>query len=262
MNCPRCGHEVPDGARFCPTCGVALTAVMPAPTEIAPAASIVEIPASAEPAPPSAYDPPPAMTPAATISPTGVLETGPAMTPTEASAEGGSALGGVPPSMLPQGTVPVMVVAPPFAGFWRRAFACIVDGILINILLSPLYFGWVWPALTASSADRSPDEMDPAQAFAIMGTMMGYVLVAAVLETIYYAALDSSSYQASLGKMAFGIRITDLEGRRISFGRALLRRLARIVTAFTIGIGFLMVLWTRRRQTLHDMMVGTLVVRR
>jgi uncharacterized RDD family membrane protein YckC len=59
-----------------------------------------------------------------------------------------------------------------------------------------------------------------------------------------------------------GLQVTDLEGRRITFGKAVMRRVARTLTAFTLTIGFLMVLWTRRHQTLHDLLVGTLVTRR
>jgi uncharacterized RDD family membrane protein YckC len=61
--------------------------------------------------------------------------------------------------------------------------------------------------------------------------------------------------------MALGIIVTDLEGRRIGFGRATGRYFAKILSALILGIGFLMVAFTQRKQGLHDMIAGTLVVR-
>jgi uncharacterized RDD family membrane protein YckC len=63
-----------------------------------------------------------------------------------------------------------------------------------------------------------------------------------------------------VGKLAMGIRVTDLEGRRISFWRAVGRYAAKIVSAMILLIGFLMVAWTRRKQGLHDMLANTLVL--
>lgn len=63
-----------------------------------------------------------------------------------------------------------------------------------------------------------------------------------------------------MGKLALGIRVTDLEGRRISFPRALGRYFAKFLSAIILGVGFLMVAWTQRKQGLHDMICGTLVL--
>jgi hypothetical protein len=79
---------------------------------------------------------------------------------------------------------------------------------------------------------------------------------------LYYALLESSDAQATLGKRAVGIKVTDLDGNRISFGRATGRLFAHIISSFTLGIGFAMAAFTRRRQTLHDQIAGTLVVGR
>jgi uncharacterized RDD family membrane protein YckC len=78
---------------------------------------------------------------------------------------------------------------------------------------------------------------------------------------IYEAALESSSYQATLGKMALGLKVTDLEGRRISFARATGRHFAKILSGLMFFIGFIMAGFTQRKQALHDMIAGTLVVR-
>ena len=76
---------------------------------------------------------------------------------------------------------------------------------------------------------------------------------------LYEAFLESSSYQATQGKMIFGMKVTDLEGNRISFERATGRHFAKIVSGMILCIGFIMVGFTERKQGLHDMLAGTLV---
>ncbi len=78
---------------------------------------------------------------------------------------------------------------------------------------------------------------------------------------IYEAAMESSSKQATVGKMALGLKVTDLEGRRISFPRATGRHFAKYVSGMALLIGYIMAGFTERKQALHDMIAGTLVVR-
>jgi uncharacterized RDD family membrane protein YckC len=73
--------------------------------------------------------------------------------------------------------------------------------------------------------------------------------------------MESSSYQATLGKMIFGMKVTDLYGNRISFARATGRHFAKILSGMILGIGFIMVAFTERKQGLHDLLAGTLVRR-
>lgn len=253
MFCARCGRAVPEGARFCPNCGAAVT-VVALPDEApatAPAAAVSVPPAPMpESVPPAPFAPPPSAAPSAATPPAWALPSGGGAAP---------ALGypAIPDALI----APLPEPAPVYGGFWRRTIALILDGILLNVLMSPVYLAWVWPVMISAGRTR-PDDLDPNQALAIVGTCLGYLVVAGLVETAYFAFLESSSQQASLGKIALGLKLTDLEGRRITFGKAVLRRVARTLTAFTFGIGFLMMLWTRRRQTLHDLMAGTLVVRR
>ena len=79
---------------------------------------------------------------------------------------------------------------------------------------------------------------------------------------LYEALLESSPHQATLGKMALGIMVTDLDGDRVSFGRATGRFFAKYISALAVGVGFLMVIWRQKKQGLHDEIAATLVVRR
>jgi uncharacterized RDD family membrane protein YckC len=78
---------------------------------------------------------------------------------------------------------------------------------------------------------------------------------------LYFALMESSAKGATLGKMALGLRVTDLSGNRISFGRATGRYFGKIVSGMIFSIGYIMAGFTQQKQALHDIMAGCLVVR-
>jgi uncharacterized RDD family membrane protein YckC len=121
-----------------------------------------------------------------------------------------------------------------YAGFWKRFAALIIDSIVVSTatgILTAVTFGVAW--------------------FSIF-----------FLPWVYEAMMLSSEKQATLGKMVLGIAVTDLNGGRISFGRATGRHFAKWLSALILGIGFLMVAFTEKKQALHDMIADTLVVDR
>jgi uncharacterized RDD family membrane protein YckC len=133
--------------------------------------------------------------------------------------------------------------AMPYAGFWRRAGGYLIDYILVTVVLK---------LITAALLGGHPS-----------GALSRlYVVIGAAAACLYYALLESSDWQATLGKKAVGIKVTDLNGEQISFGRALGRVFAHIPSSLILGIGFLMAAFTERRQALHDKIAGTLVVLR
>ena len=77
---------------------------------------------------------------------------------------------------------------------------------------------------------------------------------------LYCVFTESSSLQGTFGKRAFGLRVTDQDGRRIGAGRALGRYLAHIFSVWLWLIGFVMTAFNDRRQALHDILAGTVVV--
>ncbi len=79
---------------------------------------------------------------------------------------------------------------------------------------------------------------------------------------LYFALMESSPKQATLGKMALRLIVTDLNGERVTFGRASGRYWGMILSAFTLGIGFFMCGWTQKRQCLHDILSGCLVLKK
>ena len=79
---------------------------------------------------------------------------------------------------------------------------------------------------------------------------------------LYEAFMMSSEWQATAGKRVMSIVVTDLDGGRISFARATGRHFAKYLSAFLLGIGFVMAAFTSKKQALHDMIAETLVVKR
>ena len=86
------------------------------------------------------------------------------------------------------------------------------------------------------------------------------ILALMIVGWLYFALMESSVNQATLGKMALGIKVTDLDGNRISFGRATGRYFGKIVSGMILYIGFIMAGFTEKKQALHDIMASCLVV--
>ena len=79
---------------------------------------------------------------------------------------------------------------------------------------------------------------------------------------IYFAFMESSARQATLGKQALGIIVTDLNGNRIYFGKATARYFGKFISGLILGIGYIMAGFTEKKQALHDMMARCLVVKK
>jgi uncharacterized RDD family membrane protein YckC len=109
-------------------------------------------------------------------------------------------------------------------------------------------------------------EFDPEnpESTAMAAAMMGGMVLAGIATTVagwlYFALMESSAKGATLGKRALGIKVTDMSGNRISFGRATGRYFGKIVSGVILYIGFLMAGFTQQKQALHDIMASCLVV--
>lgn len=140
-----------------------------------------------------------------------------------------------------------------YAGFWPRFAAYFIDtlvvgigsfviGVAINVALLALDIGL--------------------GLFALGEGALFYVnfIVGLVFGWVYSAAMESSPSQGTLGKMALSIQVTDLGGNRISFARATGRYFGKTISGLVLCIGFLMVIFTEKKQGLHDKMAGCLVI--
>ena len=138
-----------------------------------------------------------------------------------------------------------------YAGFWRRLGAYFIDYILMFIVQALLIF--------LHGLLLYPDVAEPESLSAVYGPLTVAAIYVICL-WLYFAGMESSSKQATLGKMALGIKVTDLQGNRISFWRATGRNFGKLVSVLGLGIGLLMVGFTAKKQGLHDKMAGCLVI--
>jgi uncharacterized RDD family membrane protein YckC len=152
-----------------------------------------------------------------------------------------------------------------YAGFWRRFVASLIDGFVLGIVEFVIFIPilgvlGVGIGMSAMNAETNVEENAAMILAFILGPILFAVIIASVAGWLYFALMECSSRQATLGKMALGIRVTDLVGGRISFGRATGRYFGKIVSAAIIYIGFIMAGFTQQKQALHDIMAGCLVV--
>ena len=139
---------------------------------------------------------------------------------------------------------------PEYATFWHRLAAYLVDWVLAMAIFCPV--GFALGALGAL-AGQEAEEIN-------MIVQVVTNLVSLVVTWLYYALMESSSWQGTVGKRVIGIKVTDMNGDRISFARATGRYFAKIVSSIICLIGFIMAAFTERKQGLHDIMAGTLVL--
>ncbi|MDA1312397.1 MAG: RDD family protein [Acidobacteria bacterium] len=217
MHCPQCGHSNDDEYAFCKKCGASLG------RDDAESAPATRPPVIESPSPHAEVS---AATPAGPYASTA------AMTPT-ASAPAGQAT--------------------EYAGFWWRFLAMFIDGFVTAV---PNFFiSFAAQMVGVFAVLGSGQNEDVA---AVVGGIFGLLgaLLTVLISWLYEAGMVSSRYQATLGKMAVGIVVTDMNGGRISFGRATGRYFGKLLSAATLFIGYLMQPFTDRRQTLHDMLAG------
>lgn len=140
-----------------------------------------------------------------------------------------------------------------YAGFWRRFVAVLID--IIILMIGGAIVGGIFGFILGIVMILLGLDVGNIKSTA---NVMGFV-IGIILNWLYYTLLESSPKQATLGKRALGIIVTDLNGNRISFGKANGRYWGKIVSGIIVAIGFIMAGFTQKKQALHDIMAGTLV---
>jgi len=172
----------------------------------------------------------------------------------------GSSLSGA----LQPGAVPVILQPAPavrYAGFWRRFLAFYIDWVVIGGAIGGATYIIALPFVFVGVAAEGGISGTPSGAATALLGMMGFLwlILAVIAPWIYEAAMISSDKQATLGKRAVGIVVTDLEGNRITFGKATGRYFGKYLSSLILLIGFIMAAFTEKKQALHDIMAGCLL---
>jgi uncharacterized RDD family membrane protein YckC len=143
-----------------------------------------------------------------------------------------------------------------YAPIWRRGVAATIDIVTIVTVVLPgvIAFFWLVEVLTGWIG------MEPDDGRFLAG--MAAVLLWLIADWLYHAMMHSSPRQGTYGKYFMGLKVTGLAGEPIGFGQATGRHFAKFLSTFPLMVGFFIAPFTRRKQALHDMVAGTLVVRR
>ncbi len=157
----------------------------------------------------------------------------------------------------------------PYAGFWKRVAAALIDSLIIAIpcllvaglLLAPLIPS-ILSAISAASAAGTEATLPPELAASLNWRGYFLQLLNIVIYWLYFAYMESGPRQATWGKRALGIKVVGADGNRISFARATGRRFASYVSGIPMYFGFFMAGFTQKRQALHDLMADTYVVQK
>jgi uncharacterized RDD family membrane protein YckC len=133
-----------------------------------------------------------------------------------------------------------------YSGFWKRFAAFLIDSIIVSLVI--LILSAAMGFSVGIGGVGGPG-----------ASLLGILIVIAA-PWLYWAGMESSKHQATIGKMALGMAVTDQFSNRISFLRASARYFGKILSSMTLMIGFILAAFTQRKQALHDMLAGCLVV--
>ncbi|AIE59465.1 RDD family protein [Bacillus methanolicus] len=156
-----------------------------------------------------------------------------------------------------------------YGGFWIRFAAYLIDSIIVVIplgILSTIIFVIFFGASGAfDAAMNDPNyleqDLTDAEAVAIFGGYLVAIFVNFAVAVLYFAGLHASKWQATIGKKLLGLKVTDMDGNRISFWRAFGRYLAMTFLSSIFMIGYIIAAFTEKKQALHDLIARTIVVK-
>ena len=153
-----------------------------------------------------------------------------------------------------------------YAGFWIRLAAALID---FSILIAGLYilycvisqsFYWIFPDIHKFALSLVDiDDGAPVSTFTVWLTAM-ILLVFLIGSTIYFVASWAATGQ-TVGKMSLGIKVIRTDSSPLDLRSAFIRFLASILTVASLGIGFIIVAFDSRKQSLHDRIADTYVVK-
>lgn len=150
-----------------------------------------------------------------------------------------------------------------YAGFWVRAMGWALDAIILTLILTPIFISLI--TLTSYNNEISSQAKQisaPLQLIANFSFIFVAYIIPLFIQWLYFSLQYSSKHQATLGMRALGLKIISETGGSVSFNRATGRYFASFLSGLIFFIGRLMVAFTPRKQTLHDIMAGTYVIRK
>lgn len=148
-----------------------------------------------------------------------------------------------------------------YAGFWLRFAAALVDGIIMTIVFIVITTITGLSFFEMLGGEMGTEEMTEEQMAAMTGGLGAIFLLSVLLPWLYFAVQESSANMATVGKKIIGIKVTDMHGQRLTFLNATGRHFGKMLSGLILYIGYIMAGFTEKKQALHDMMAGCLVVK-
>lgn len=159
------------------------------------------------------------------------------------------------------------------AGFWIRFFAYIIDTILLSVIQTVVFIASAIIVGIAVPFVNEPETTGSYVKFVSQTYYSGYdyftfpfvsllIFVSSVIGWLYFALLQSSEKQATLGKAAMGIIVVDENYERLTFARATIRYFSKFISGMMLNFGYIMAGFTKRKRALHDFIAGTYVIYR
>ena len=135
-----------------------------------------------------------------------------------------------------------------YGGFWKGVIAYLIDAFIIAFPVTMVFCTVITEVLKTENVEVTSITVSMPQ------------VIMLVASWVYFAGLESSAWQATVGKKMLGMQVTDTSDERINFIKATIRYLAKFLSSFFLMIGFIMVAFTAKKQGLHDFIAGTVVL--
>ena len=144
-----------------------------------------------------------------------------------------------------------------YAGFWIRALALILDGLILMVVQIPLSLLF---AAAVGAVGAAFGDSEIASAVAVIVIQIVNMLFSIGIQLLY-DVLFLVKKGATPGKMALGLRVINADGsKQISYGKAIGRYFAKMLNGFTLNIGYMMAGWDIEKRGLHDRICDTRVI--
>lgn len=164
-----------------------------------------------------------------------------------------------------------------YAGFWKRFLAYLVDELIMSFIsfffILPFMFIIGIGIFSNMDFDKWENyssytnvnflfdkDISAAEITLLIAGALILALILTVIRWLYFALMESSKNQGTLGKMILNLKVTDLNGNRVTFGRATGRTFGKFLSGLILNIGYIMAAFTDKKQALHDILAGCLVI--
>lgn len=156
-----------------------------------------------------------------------------------------------------------------YASIGKRFIAMLIDGVITYLISNGISYavGFAFQSSSTAMPDINALQADPEnislwlqQFTPLIDLLVIDLLLTVLVIWLYYAIFESSGMQATPGKMVMGMKITDIDGDPIGFGMATGRYLGKLISGFLFGFPYIIALFTSKKQAMHDLLAGTIVI--